>query len=378
MTPMQHTPSHAAMPKRRRHRALRGEGVTACRQSTTRERESSATTLPELNRTLLSTLWITRAQDAARPRIRAVSRPGRRWKTPTHRAASGSWVPRPARSGSSARGAQPVLVSRHRPQSGPVPRHRPQPVLSRGTGPNPVLSRGTGPHPVLSRGSGAQPVLSPGSGPQPALDAPGSPQGAGLEQAPSGGRRSGASRRDANRRSRSRAGQPGTLTPTMTPSSWDRWRRRMPRARTPRRDGGVAAGRSAVSGLARGSPRPSWWCWPPPGSPVTGSCTSRRVNAPVPPTLRLPTTAPGSPGFDKALGQWQHIGTRAEDPGATDDRGALPAAVRAQRQPRTSGRRPASPRPARWRCTARICRRRCNRVTAPRCCARATYRATAR
>jgi hypothetical protein len=40
------------------------------------------------------------------------------------------------------------------------------------------------------------------------------------------------------------------------------------------------------------------------------------VNAPVPPTLRLPTTAPGSgsPGFDKALGQWQHIGTRAEDP----------------------------------------------------------------
>ena len=39
-----------------------------------------------------------------------------------------------------------------------------------------------------------------------------------------------------------------------------------------------------------------------------------RVNAPVPPTLRLPTTAPGSPGFDKALGPWQHIGTQAEDP----------------------------------------------------------------
>ena len=40
------------------------------------------------------------------------------------------------------------------------------------------------------------------------------------------------------------------------------------------------------------------------------------VNAPVPPTLRLPTTAPGSgsPGFDKTLGKWQHIGTRAEDP----------------------------------------------------------------
>jgi hypothetical protein len=39
-----------------------------------------------------------------------------------------------------------------------------------------------------------------------------------------------------------------------------------------------------------------------------------RVNAPVPPTLRLPTNAPGSPGFDKALGKWQHIGTQGEDP----------------------------------------------------------------
>jgi hypothetical protein len=39
-----------------------------------------------------------------------------------------------------------------------------------------------------------------------------------------------------------------------------------------------------------------------------------RVNAPVPPTLRLPTNAPGSPGFDKTLGKWQHIGSRAKDP----------------------------------------------------------------
>jgi len=39
-----------------------------------------------------------------------------------------------------------------------------------------------------------------------------------------------------------------------------------------------------------------------------------RVNAPVASSLRLPTTAPGSPNFDKALGKWQHIGTRAEDP----------------------------------------------------------------
>jgi hypothetical protein len=39
-----------------------------------------------------------------------------------------------------------------------------------------------------------------------------------------------------------------------------------------------------------------------------------RVNAPVSGAVRLPTTAPGSPGFDQALGKWQHIGSRAEDP----------------------------------------------------------------
>jgi hypothetical protein len=39
-----------------------------------------------------------------------------------------------------------------------------------------------------------------------------------------------------------------------------------------------------------------------------------RVNAPVTGSLRLPASASGSPGFDPALGKWQHIGTRAEDP----------------------------------------------------------------
>ena len=49
-----------------------------------------------------------------------------------------------------------------------------------------------------------------------------------------------------------------------------------------------------------------------------------RANAPVPPTLRLPTNAPGSPGFDKALGKWQHIGTRARDPQALTIAGLYP------------------------------------------------------
>jgi hypothetical protein len=39
-----------------------------------------------------------------------------------------------------------------------------------------------------------------------------------------------------------------------------------------------------------------------------------RVNAPVSGSLKLPTDAPGSPGFDTALGKWQHIGTRSQDP----------------------------------------------------------------
>jgi hypothetical protein len=39
-----------------------------------------------------------------------------------------------------------------------------------------------------------------------------------------------------------------------------------------------------------------------------------RVNAPVPSSLRLPATTAGSPDYNKALGKWQHIGTRAEDP----------------------------------------------------------------
>jgi hypothetical protein len=41
-----------------------------------------------------------------------------------------------------------------------------------------------------------------------------------------------------------------------------------------------------------------------------------RVNAPVSPTLRLPTSAASSPGFDKSLGKWQHIGSRSQDPEA--------------------------------------------------------------
>ena len=166
------------------------------------------TSLPELNRTLLSTLWITRAQDApARPRTRAVSRPGRRWKAPAApgsaenggpensgphaparcppghpdtapadsglpgAAPSGSWVPGPARSGSAAQaaapsrswsgraagagsGAQPVLPGQRRPAGRCARGSGAQRVLGPGTGPGRLISSGSGPSPVLPRGSG--------------------------------------------------------------------------------------------------------------------------------------------------------------------------------------------------------------------------------
>jgi hypothetical protein len=39
-----------------------------------------------------------------------------------------------------------------------------------------------------------------------------------------------------------------------------------------------------------------------------------RVNAPVSASVRLPTDVPASPGFQAALGKWQHIGSRSGDP----------------------------------------------------------------
>ncbi len=89
MTPMQHTLSRAAMPKRRRAthplytvRHAAWPSITARRWADTRGRESSVSTIPELNRTLLSGIWISRARDApVQPGTPAASRPGRRKAT---------------------------------------------------------------------------------------------------------------------------------------------------------------------------------------------------------------------------------------------------------------------------------------------------------
>jgi hypothetical protein len=182
-------------------------------------------------------------------------------------------------------------------------------VLGPGTGPNrligadsgarPVLGRGTSTQPVQRPGSGAQPVVRPGSGAQPVLD-----PGSGPQASP-------------------------WFVPQDSPADQD--------------GGAVLPDDAELITLGRASTGPS--AGPPPGRRRGGRARRGRarriawlaaavvvlagagfagykflyvprVNAPVPSTLRLPTTAPGSPGFDKALGKWQHIGNRSQDPQA--------------------------------------------------------------
>ncbi len=207
--------------------------------------------------------------------------------------------------GASGSGAQRVLG----PGTGP------QRLIAPGTGPQQLIGPGTGPQRLIASGSGPQQVLSPGSGPQPTFGAPDQPPGA------------------------------------WSTGSWERTPvRDVPPGREPTEPslGGPAedaasgddtylvgplvpadgAGRAAAPGRRRGGRTKrrfrsrSWLAAAVVVVAAVGIAGYKflyepRVNAPVPPTLRLPTTAPGSPGspgYDKTLGKWQHIGTRAEDP----------------------------------------------------------------
>jgi len=217
----------------------------------------------------------------------------------------------------SGSGAQPVLPSGSGAHRVLGPGTGPGRLIGSASGPHPVLSRGSGAQPVLSPGSGAQPVLSAGTGPQPTLGAPGAPQGAG----PTG---------------------PWGRTPV----------RGFPPGRGPAEPppGGLAdayldddtelapaggAGQADPPGRRRGGRTKrrfrsrSWLAVAAVVVAAAGFASYKflyepTVNAPVPPTLRLPTTAPGSPGFDKTLGKWQHIGTRAEDPNPPTIAGLYP------------------------------------------------------
>ena len=215
------------------------------------------------------------------------------------------------------------------------------------TAPGPVIGPGTGGYRVMESGSrtvsGPQRVLGPGSGtvsgPPPAVDrtpvrgfpplgpgqqqAPTPPQGFGLQQAPT---------------------PPQGFAPQQAPTS--------PQGSGAWHTPGAPAAGSAGGGAGAGfhadeddDPVPPASIVPGPGRrsarPArSGRRSSRvawlvlagvvivaaggfvgykylyepRVNAPVPSSLRLPTDAPGSPGFDAALGKWQHIGTRSQDP----------------------------------------------------------------
>jgi len=192
-----------------------------------------------------------------------------------------------------------------------------QPVLAAGSGAHRVLGPGTGPNRLIVPGSGAQPTLGRGSGAQPTVSPAGSP---------------GAPGRTPTR------GFPPAREPAEPPTgSFGPWH--TPTGPLPAQSGAdayppddtgfpdpVAPGSQAAPQGHRGGrtrnrsrSRVAWLVMAAVIAAGAGFAGYKylyepRVNAPVPPTLRLPTNAPGSPGFDKTLGKWQHIGTRAKDP----------------------------------------------------------------
>ena len=205
----------------------------------------------------------------------------------------------------------------------------PQGLTGSGGGARAGLAAGTGAHRVLGPGTGPNRLLGPGSGAQPTLGPAGPPDAAGRTPA---------------------RGFPSAREPAESPtSSFGPWH--TPTGPLPVRDdpedaytpddpgfpGPPPADSQAPSGGRRrgrggGRTRRRTLAWIAVAAVVAAGAGfagfkylyEARVNAPVPPTLRLPTNAPGSPGFDKALGKWQHIGTRARDPQALTIAGLYP------------------------------------------------------
>ena len=181
--------------------------------------------------------------------------------------------------------------------------------------PGQLIGPGTGGYRVLEAGSAPAPprLLGPGSGPQPTLDRTPvrgfPPPASGYQQPPT----------------------PPQGLPTLDDDDPV-----PPASITPASGGRRAARAAGSSGLwvsgsrglraqgrrVPGAARPGWRGWPwrscwssrRARSPGTSSCTSRGSTRRCPASLRLPTNAPGSPGFDQALGKWQHIGSRSQDP----------------------------------------------------------------
>jgi hypothetical protein len=227
-------------------------------------------------------------------------------------------------------------------------------ILESGTGPQRTFGPGGGPQPAFGPGSGPQPAVGPGSGAQPALDrtpvrgfpplAPGQQQpqtppdgfsawhtpgppplatsptgplqgatypdgGRGIADGPAGGSGDDADGYDG-----------GPVAPASIAPGPRRRGRRPGAGPGPDAGAGPRAGRAGSAGARRRSSRMAWLAVAGVVIVAGGGYAGykylyeARVNAPVPSSLRLPTNAPGSPGFDQALGKWQHIGTRAQDP----------------------------------------------------------------
>jgi hypothetical protein len=205
-------------------------------------------------------------------------------------------------------------------------RQPPWPSMDDGTGPQRVLGPGTGPQSP----TGPQHLTGPGSGAQPTLRPAGSPGAAG--RTPTRG---------------FPAAREPAESPTDSFSQWHTPTGPLPvqadtqdayapddtefSGQLPPADQGAPAGRRRGGGRTRRRPR-SRIAWITVAAVIAAGAGfagfkylyEARVNAPVPPTLRLPTNAPGSPGFNKTLGKWQHIASRAKDPQALTITGLYP------------------------------------------------------
>jgi hypothetical protein len=205
-----------------------------------------------------------------------------------------------------------------------------------GSGAHPTLGHGSGAQPVLGHGSGAQPVLGHGSGAQripergfPPARRPGrEPAGTGSwsvprpptdenhEHAADGGYDAdGVDDRGASGPIGSGHPDPGPVTRVDPQTVTVPAGRRGAKAKTKRRLAsrpGLLAGLVVVVVAAAGFGGYKLFYEP-------------RVNAPVSPSLRLPTAnAAPSSALNQSLGKWQHIGTRAQDPDPLTVTGLFP------------------------------------------------------
>src|SRR5271163_2913136 len=211
--------------------------------------------------------------------------------------------------GRRSRPAAPAADARQAPWPPAADPRSAPPAEDPRSAPGQLIGPGTGGYRVLEAGSTPAParLLGPGSGPQPTLDRTPvrgfPPPSSGYQQPPT----------------------PPQGLPTLddddpvppasiTPGSGGR--------RAARAAGSPGAGSPGAGspGPRRRSSRVAWLAVAVALVVAAGAFAGYkflyepRVNAPVSASLRLPTNAPGSPGFDQALGKWQHIGSRSQDP----------------------------------------------------------------